>query len=137
MLPHDFDGELAELFADDLEHRTALLGDFVVARRLGAAGDFDGGGEPAVFFHAFEQWVECARTDIVPVVAKLFQKPVANHLAFSGVMQDMHFPEGEQDFVIDGLEVQGGVRWSGESTVSQDCVFATEVPWLRAALIAS
>jgi len=95
---------------DDLQHCATFFRDFVAARGFGAAFVIGAGGEPAVFLHALQQRVERAGADVVTVVAELFEHPITNHLALGGVMQDMHLPEGEQDFTIDELEVHSGGR---------------------------
>lgn len=103
----DFAFQLVEKPQHDRQHSSAGRRQLVFTASTGTAAGIGLTLQPAVAFHALQDGIQGARTDRVPVMAQFFQHPLPHDRMFRRVMQDVYFPEAQQDFPVKRL-----ARWS-------------------------
>ncbi len=107
---NDFVVQFDDGLSEYLEHGGAPLRQVIVAA---AAFSLPNGGlraEPPIPLEALQQGVERSGTDVVAVVSQLREHPLADERALSGVVEDVDFPEAQQDFARQQLGVEAGHR---------------------------
>jgi hypothetical protein len=68
--------------------------------------------QPAVAFKSFEEWIERARTDVIPMTAELAQDPLADDRMLGRVMKNVNLPEPKQDLSCQQFRVVWGHQWA-------------------------
>ncbi len=98
--------QTADLAVEFIERGADLIEYLAAARRQAIHA---GGGrtlwrrrlQPAAPGHAGQDWIQRARADVIAVFPQFLEHPVAVDTVLVGMMQDVHLPEGEQEFAND------------------------------------
>jgi len=84
-----------------------LLRQLVVTPAAESPARLDLTPQPSVALHPFQQWIEGAGADVVPVTSQLAEHPLTDHRTFRRVVEDVHLPEPQQDLTRDQLAIGG------------------------------
>jgi hypothetical protein len=75
----------------------AARGQVIVAPPPFSLSNSDFGSQPSVSLEAFQEWIDGAGTDVVAVPAQFGKDPLADDWMLRSMMQDVHFPEAQQN----------------------------------------
>lgn len=105
---HDFVMQFDHCFPKDIQDGRAPGSQVIVTSSSLTLTNSRFGSQPAVSLEAFQKWVERAGTDVVAVPAEFGKHPLPDERMLSGVMQDMHLPEAQQDLSRQQFGIRGG-----------------------------
>jgi hypothetical protein len=105
MMPTDFTIQLIERIEDSLEYLVTAGCETVDPRRLGALRL--GRTKPATRRHPCQHRIQRPWTQVIAVVAQFFQHPVTIDALFSGMVENVDLPEGEEELADDRIAHNG------------------------------
>lgn len=106
----DFVMQFDHGFAEHVQHARPTGGQMVIAPPPFAFSHSGFGSEPPVAFQALQEWIERAGADVVAVPAQLGEDPLTDDRMLGGVMEDVDFPEAQQDLSREQFRVERGQR---------------------------
>jgi hypothetical protein len=92
-------------FAHDVEDCRPCWCQVIIAPAAWSTARLRLTSQPSRTLHAFQQRVQRARADVIPMSSELAQNPLTNDWMLRGVMKDVHLPETEQDFACEELAI--------------------------------
>jgi hypothetical protein len=105
---HDFVVKLDDGFAENFEDGRATLGQVIVATSPFGLSDRSLRAEPAIALEALQQRIQGSGADVVAMLSQLAQYPLSNDGMFGGMVEDVYFPEAQQDFAREKFSVKTG-----------------------------
>ncbi len=103
---HDFVVQFHDRLAQHLEDGGAAPGQVIVPASAYSLANCGLRAQPPVPFKTLEQRVQGSGTDVVPVVAQFREHPLPDDRALSGVVEDVDFPEAQQNLARQELRIQ-------------------------------
>jgi len=95
----DFFVEFVKLGADLFENFTTLRSEAIILARA-ASPAMRRRFQPALPHETMKEGIECPWADFVTVTAQFGNNPLAVNGLPGGVVQNVHFPEAEEDFAV-------------------------------------
>jgi hypothetical protein len=99
--------QLVQGRANPIEHFVAERRQAIDSRGLGSLGL--GGAKPPALGHACQHGVERARTQAIAVAVQFFEHPLAIDALFVRVVQDVDFPEAQEELANNGIAHGGRI----------------------------
>jgi hypothetical protein len=109
---NNFPIEFLNLFLQDYERFTAVIGQQILFPVLQSSAGMPSAFEPPAFFKSCEQRIHGSGTDLIAMAPQLLDHPLPNDGVLGGVVQDVDFPESEQDFPLKSFYIDGGLTVS-------------------------
>ena len=96
--------QLLKLLSDERQHFAAGCSQSVILSRASATRVL-AARKPAVTRHPIQQWVKGAGADLISMPAQFRGDPLTMNRLLARMMQNMHLPEGEQNFAGFGFHI--------------------------------
>ena len=98
LLLEDLPIQFFQLRPNQFQCLGAKFGKPVLFSAVAVRGSGPDGYKPTVALHSAQQRIKCTRANIIAMPPELSNHPLAIHSAFRRMVQDVDFPEAQQNF---------------------------------------